>query len=56
MVKALNARPQLKIEVPIAVVAELDRPRLVEAKLQAQIRAGANGARARQIAGRRAAL
>src|SRR5208282_3894412 len=28
MVKALNARPQLKIEVPIATVAELDRPRL----------------------------
>jgi len=37
MVKALNARPQLKIEVPIAVVADLDRPRLVEAKLQAEI-------------------
>jgi Domain of Unknown Function (DUF748) len=37
MVKALNARPQLKIEVPIGVVAELDRPRLVEAKLQTQI-------------------
>ena len=35
--RPLNARPQLKIEVPIAVVAELDRPRLVEAKLQAQI-------------------
>jgi hypothetical protein len=39
MIKALNARPQLKIEVPIAVVAELDRPRLVEAKLQAEIAA-----------------
>jgi hypothetical protein len=37
MVKALNARPQLKIEVPIAVVADLDRPRLIEAKLQAEI-------------------
>jgi Domain of Unknown Function (DUF748) len=37
MVKALNARPQLKIEVPIAVVADLDRPRLVDAKLQAEI-------------------
>jgi hypothetical protein len=37
MVKALNARPQLKIEVPIAVVGELDRPRLVDTKLQAQI-------------------
>ena len=37
MVKALDARPQLKVEVPIAVVAELDRPRLVDAKFQAQI-------------------
>jgi hypothetical protein len=37
MVKALDARPQLKVEVPIAVVAELDRPRLIEAKFQAQI-------------------
>ena len=37
MVKALNARPQLKIEIPIAVVGELDRPSLVEAKFQAQI-------------------
>jgi hypothetical protein len=37
MVKALNARPQLKIEVPIAVVGELDRPRLIDAKLQAEI-------------------
>ena len=44
MVKALNARPQLKIEVPIAVVADLDRPRLVEAKLQAEIQ-GAQTAR-----------
>ncbi|MGO9934803.1 MAG: DUF748 domain-containing protein [Steroidobacteraceae bacterium] len=39
MVKALDARPQLKIDVPIGVVAELDRPRLVEAKFQAQIQA-----------------
>jgi hypothetical protein len=38
MVKALNARPQLKIEVPIAVVAALDRPRLVEAKFEAQVK------------------
>jgi Domain of Unknown Function (DUF748) len=38
MVKALDARPQLKIEIPIAAVAELDRPRLVEEKFQAQIR------------------
>jgi hypothetical protein len=37
MVKALNGRPQLKIEVPIGVVADLDGPRLAEAKFQAQI-------------------
>jgi hypothetical protein len=37
MVKALDARPQLKIEVPIGAVGELDRPRLVEEKFQAQI-------------------
>jgi hypothetical protein len=35
--KALNARPQLKIEIPIAVVGELDRPRLVELKFQKEI-------------------
>jgi Domain of Unknown Function (DUF748) len=37
MVKALTARPQLKVEIPIAVVGELDRPRLVEERLQAQL-------------------
>jgi hypothetical protein len=37
MVKALDARPQLKIEIPIAVVGELDRPSLIEAKYQAQL-------------------
>jgi hypothetical protein len=37
MVKALNGRPQLKIEVPIAVIAALDGPRLTEARFQAQI-------------------
>jgi len=37
MVKALNARPQLKMEIPIAVLGELDRPQLVEEKFQAQI-------------------
>jgi hypothetical protein len=37
MVKALTARPQLKIEIPIAVVNELDRPRLVEERFQAQV-------------------
>jgi hypothetical protein len=39
MVKALSARPQLKIEIPIGVVNELDRPRLVEARFQAQMQA-----------------
>jgi hypothetical protein len=37
MVKALDARPQLKIEIPLAVVNELDRPHLAETKFQAQI-------------------
>jgi hypothetical protein len=37
MVKALNGRPQLKIEIPIAVVSELDRPGMVEGRFQAQI-------------------
>jgi hypothetical protein len=35
--KALTARPQLKIEIPIAVVKGLDSPHLVDDKLQAQI-------------------
>ena len=38
IVKALKERPQLKIEVPIAWVADLDRPALVEARLSTQIR------------------
>lgn len=38
MVKALNERPQLKIEVPIASVNELDRPALVDAQFLAQVR------------------
>jgi hypothetical protein len=37
IVKALDARPQLKIEIPIAVVGELDRPSLIEAKYRAQL-------------------
>jgi hypothetical protein len=37
IVKALDARPQLKIEVPIAVVGDLDRPSLIEAKYRAQL-------------------
>ncbi len=37
LVKALDARPQLKIEIPIAAVGDLDRPGLIEAKYQAQL-------------------
>jgi hypothetical protein len=47
-VKALNERPQLKIEVPIAEVDELDRPALIEAQFSAQLReaqAGKSGAK-----------
>ncbi len=39
IVKALDARPQLKIEIPIAVVGDLDRPSLIEAKYQSQLQA-----------------
>jgi hypothetical protein len=39
IVKALNERPQIKIEVPIAAVKELDAPVLVDAQLQAHIQA-----------------
>ncbi len=38
MVKALSERPQLKIEVPIAWVRDLDRPALAGARLSAQVR------------------
>jgi hypothetical protein len=37
--KALTERPQLKLDVPIAVVAQIDRPALVEVKFQAQLQA-----------------
>jgi hypothetical protein len=37
MVKALTERPQIKIEVPIAWVSDLDRPALVEARFAAQV-------------------
>ena len=37
LVKALGDRPQLKLEVPIATVPDLDRPALVAAALQSQI-------------------
>lgn len=43
--KALHARPQLKVDVPIAPLAALDAPALAEAKFEAQI--------AEQMLGRR---
>ncbi|GAC1670292.1 MAG: DUF748 domain-containing protein [Steroidobacteraceae bacterium] len=43
VVRALNQRPQLKIDVPIAWVGELDRPALAEAQLTTQIRAAQPG-------------
>jgi hypothetical protein len=39
VVKALAARPQLKIDVPIATVSALDRPALVEAQFLAEVHA-----------------
>ena len=52
MVKALNERPQLKIEVPIATVGELDRPAMVEARFSAEVReAQAAGKPSRQKPG-----
>jgi hypothetical protein len=39
IVKAMNERPQIKIEVPIAAVKELDGPLLIDAQLQAHIQA-----------------
>jgi hypothetical protein len=38
VVKALGARPQLKIDVPIAWVSDLDGPALVEAQFLSQVR------------------
>jgi hypothetical protein len=37
IVKALQGRPQLKIEVPIGAVPELDRPALVDAEFDSQL-------------------
>jgi Domain of Unknown Function (DUF748) len=50
IVKALDARPQLKIEIPIAVVGELDRPSLIEAKYQTQLQAALAAAAAHKKA------
>jgi hypothetical protein len=38
IVKALAERPQLKMEVPIAVVKDLDGPKLVDARFQDELR------------------
>ncbi|MEA3198336.1 MAG: hypothetical protein QOF32_2388, partial [Gammaproteobacteria bacterium] len=43
IVKAMNERPQLNIEVPIAWIGELDRPALVEARFLAQVREAQSG-------------
>jgi hypothetical protein len=48
IVKALDARPQLKIEIPIAVVGELDRPSLIEAKYRAQVQEALSAMAARK--------
>jgi len=50
IIKALNERPQLKIEVPIAWISELDRPALAEARLTAQIREAQLGKGGRKTA------
>jgi hypothetical protein len=39
LLKALSERPQLKIDLPIAVVDSLDRPLLIDAQLKAQLHA-----------------
>ena len=44
IVKALSERPQLKLEVPIATVPDVDRPALVGATLDAQITEAESGA------------
>jgi hypothetical protein len=43
IVKALIERPQLKIEVPIAEVDELDRPALIEAQFLSEVREAQSG-------------
>lgn len=42
MTKALTERPQLKLEIPIAALAEIDRPALVEARFAAEVQAAAD--------------
>jgi hypothetical protein len=53
IVKALQGRPQLKIEVPIAAVPELDRPALIESEFASQLQEAATetGSRKKPAAG-----
>jgi hypothetical protein len=56
IVKALAERPQLKMEVPIAVVNDLDRPKLIEAQFRDEVRqARAEGASRKKSAAAAAA-
>jgi hypothetical protein len=48
LVKAMQERPQLKIEVPIAVVEPLDRPSLIDAQFKAQLHDAQAAAAARK--------
>ena len=48
IVKALNERPQLKIEVPIGVVEALDGPSLIDAQFKAQVHEAQSAAAARK--------
>ncbi|MEP6546971.1 MAG: DUF748 domain-containing protein [Gammaproteobacteria bacterium] len=50
MVKALTERPQIKIEIPIASVNELDRPALIEARFMAEVQVMQSGTPARKKA------
>lgn len=43
LTKALTERPQLKLEIPIAALAEIDRPALVEARFAAEVQEAADG-------------
>jgi hypothetical protein len=46
ILKALSERPELKIDVPIAVVEALDRPLLIDAQLKSQLHAAQSAAAA----------
>ena len=48
IVKALESRPQLKIEIPIAAIKDIDGPRLVDVKFQAELRAAQAAAGSRK--------